>query len=137
MERAMRILLLEDSATDASLMEYELRKAKLTYTLKQVQTEEAFVAALDHFKPHLIIGDHRLPSYDGLKALVYVQENHSEIPFIFISGVVGEDKAIESLKLGAKDYILKDRLTRLVPAMQRALREVENYREQERSFRNL
>lgn len=130
----MRILLLEDSATDASLMEYELRKAKLTYTLKQVQTEEAFVAALDHFKPHLIIGDHRLPSYDGLKALVYVQENHSEIPFIFISGVVGEDKAIESLKLGAKDYILKDRLTRLVPAMQRALREVENYREQREVF---
>jgi len=125
MDKKLRILLLEDVASDAELAERELRKAKLAFSLKRVETKEAFVRELEEFRPHLILGDYKLPTFDGLSALAISQEKCSDIPFIFVSGTIGEELAIEVIKRGATDYVLKDRLSRLVPVIRRALDEAE------------
>ncbi|MGB8216909.1 MAG: PAS domain S-box protein [Candidatus Methanoperedens sp.] len=125
MNKQLRILILEDDNTDAELMEYELGKANFTFTSKRVETREAFQANLLDFAPDLILADYTLPSFDGCSALRIAKEKCPDVPFIFVSGTIGEDFAIESLKSGATDYILKDRLTRLAPAVHRAMREVE------------
>ncbi len=113
MDKKLRILHLEDVASDAELTERELRKAKLAFSLECVETREAFVRALEELKPHLILGDYHLPNFDGLSALAIAQEKCPDIPFIFISGTIGEELAIEVVKKGATDYVLKDRLSRL------------------------
>jgi len=123
MDEKLRILLLEDVASDAELAERELRKAKLTFSLERVETEEAFVRGIEELKPHLILGDYNLPNFDGLSALAITQKKCPDIPFIFVSGSIGEEFAIETLKKGATDYVLKDRLSRLAPAVRRALDE--------------
>ncbi len=125
MDKKLRILLLEDVASDAELTERELHKAKLAFSLECVETREAFVRALEELKPHLILGDYHLPNFDGLSALAIAQEKCPDIPFIFISGTIGEELAIEVVKKGATDYVLKDRLSRLVPVIHRALDEAE------------
>jgi PAS domain S-box-containing protein len=125
MDKKLRILILEDVPTDAELMERELRKGGIKFSSKRVDTRKAFLKELRDFEPDLILGDYKLPSFDGLSALGIVQEKCPDVPFIFISGTIGEDLAIETLKRGATDYVLKDRLSRLAPAVNRALREVE------------
>jgi len=124
-DKELRILLLEDVRTDAELMERELRKAELPFSLHRVETKEAFVRGLEKFRPHLILADYKLPSFDGLSALAIAQKKCPQVPFIFVSGVLGEGMAIETLKKGAIDYVLKSHLSRLVPAIRRALDEVE------------
>ena len=121
--RALRILILEDMASDAELMTYELRQAKIDYSSRRATDREQFLSALDEEKPDVILSDFHLPGFDGLEALALAQTKHPEVPFIFVSGAMGEEVAIESLKRGATDYVLKDRLSRLGPAVQRALRE--------------
>ena len=88
-------------------------------------TKEGFLRELKNPCPDLIISDYTLPSYDGLSALVDARERCVDIPFIFLSGTIGEEFAIETMKRGATDYVLKDRLSRLLPAITRALREAE------------
>jgi len=127
MDERLRILLLEDVASDAELTERELRRAKLAFSLECVETKEAFVRELEEFKPHLILADYKLPTFDGLSALAISQEKCPDIPFIFISGTIGEELAIEVVKRGATDYVLKDRLSRLAPAVRRALAEAEEH----------
>jgi PAS domain S-box-containing protein len=124
-DKELRILLLEDVRTDAELMERELRKAKLPFSLRRVETKEAFVRELEKFRPDLILADYKLPSFDGLSALAVAQKRCPEVPFIFVSGALGEEMAIETLKKGATDYVLKSHLSGLVPAVSRALDEVE------------
>ncbi|MCZ7384545.1 MAG: PAS domain S-box protein [Candidatus Methanoperedens sp.] len=124
MNKQLRILILEDDDTDAELMEHELRKANFTFTSKRVETGDAFQENLVDFAPELILADYTLPSFDGCSALRIAKEKCPDVPFIFVSGTIGEDFAIESLKSGATDYILKDRLSRLAPAVHRALSEV-------------
>jgi len=139
MDEKLRILLLEDVASDAELTERELRKAKLAFSLERVETREAFVRALEELKPHLILGDYHLPTFDGLSALSITQEKCPDIPFIFISGTIGEELAIEVVKKGATDYVLKNRLSRLVPVIRRALDEAEERikrREAEEAVKN-
>lgn len=126
MNRELRILILEDQSTDADLMEYELRKGGIIFSSKRVQTKEEFLRELKVFLPDLILSDYKLPSFDGSSALEIVREHYSDVPFIFVSGTIGEELAIETLKGGATDYVLKERLTRLVPAASRALREAED-----------
>ena len=121
----LRILLLEDSVPDAELVERELRKTGTPFTLKRVETREDFIQSIEAFKPNLILLDYRLPAFDGLSALAIARKIRPDIPVIFVSGVIGEDVAIETLKKGARDYVLKDKLTRLTPAIERALRESE------------
>ncbi len=119
----VRVLYLEDSEADAALVEALLAEAGIAYELDRVETPEAFAAALEEGGFHIILADNALPSYDGLSALARVRERCPEVPFIFVSGTLGEETAIESLKAGATDYVIKERLSRLVPAIRRALAE--------------
>jgi PAS domain S-box-containing protein len=129
MERALRILILEDLPSDAELMAYELRQAKIAHSYRRVAVREQFLTALQEDKPDLILSDFHLPSFDGLEALALAQGTCPDTPFIFVSGAMGEEVAIDAVKRGATDYVLKDRLSRLGPAVQRALRETEAGRE--------
>jgi len=129
----LRILALEDVEEDAELMEHELRKGGIRFSLRRVYSRESFVAELEDHCPDLIISDYRLPSYDGLTALEDAREKCPNVPFIFLSGTIGEEFAIETLKRGATDYVLKDRITKLVPAVVRALREAGDRRERVRA----
>ena len=123
MKNELRILILEDDEADAELIKHELRKAKIVFESQRVQTRDAFQKKLFDFEPDLILADYTLPAFDGSSALRMVKEKNPDLPFIFVSGTIGEDFAIESLKSGATDYVLKDRLGRLVPAVDRALSE--------------
>jgi PAS domain S-box-containing protein len=129
MVRALRILILEDSPGDAELMVYELRQGGIAHSYRRVADREQFLNALKEDKPDLILSDFHLPGFDGLEALALAQAICPDTPFIFVSGAMGEEVAIEALKRGATDYVLKDRLSRLGPAVQRALREAEERRE--------
>jgi PAS domain S-box-containing protein len=133
MNKEYRILILEDVATDAELIERELRKADITFTLKRVESRDAFARELAAFAPDLILSDYTLPSFDGLSALALAQAGHPDVPFIFVSGTIGEEKAIETFKSGATDYVLKDRIGRLAPAVERALREAQERSDRQRA----
>jgi CheY-like chemotaxis protein len=123
MSEPLRLLLVEDSPVDAELNERELRKAGLAFVTTRVEEEAALVAALEDFRPDLILADYHLPGFDGLRALAICRERMPATPFIFVTGAMGEELAVESIKAGATDYILKDRLARLGPAARRALEE--------------
>jgi PAS domain S-box-containing protein len=120
----LHILLLEDDPGDAGLIR-ELLAEQIVCEVTRVQTREEFVAALGDTEIELILADYKLPSFDGISALHLAKSQRSDVPFIFVSGTVGEDVAIEALKVGATDYVLKQRLSRLVPSVQRALRETQ------------
>ena len=122
----MRVLLLEDVPTDAEITLRELRKVGVPFVSKRVDTRERFIEALGEFRPDLILSDFSLPaSFDGLAALDIARKAHPEVPYVFVSGTIGEDRAVEALKRGATDYVLKDRLNRLIPVIKRALEEKE------------
>ena len=123
----IRILLLEDSELDAELLESELRLNKVEYRMTRVETEQEFRRALGQFKPHAVFADYRLPHFDGRSALHITREAHALLPFIMISGALGDESAVELLKAGATDFVLKDRLKRLVPALERALEDVQKH----------
>jgi diguanylate cyclase (GGDEF)-like protein len=125
----LRILHLEDSDFDAELIQRELRKGGLDCLIHRVQTESEFRKELETFDPDLLLLDYRLPSFDGAKALVIAKKCDPSIPSIIVSGTVGEDTAIELLRNGATDFVIKDRISgRLVPAIQRAIEEYWNRR---------
>ena len=117
----LRVLMLEDTPTDAELIERELRKAGIAFTSKCVETRDAFVRALEEFHPDIVLSDYKLPDFDGLAALEIVQRDHPEVPVVMVTGALTDIKAVELIHAGAKDYVLKDRLARLAPAIQRAL----------------
>lgn len=125
----LRILLLEDVPTDAELAEEALREAGLSFTARRVDTREAFVRALEEFKPDIVLADYKLPAFDGGSAVEMVRQQYPTVPVVMVTGAMGDDKAVELLKLGARDYVLKDRLARLGSAVHRALSE-------ERGIRN-
>jgi signal transduction histidine kinase len=119
----LRILLLEDSAADAQLAQDMLEADGLTCDFVHVQTRVEFVTALEDRRLDLILADYSLPSFDGISALKIALGTRPDLPFIFVSGTLGEEVAIEALKIGATDYVIKTKLSRLVPAVQRAMRE--------------
>ncbi|MEP0983051.1 response regulator [Leptolyngbya sp. FACHB-17] len=121
----LRFLLLEDSAIDADLIQAVLLEGGLEVDLKLAQTRNDFITALDYQAFDLILADYSLPGFDGSSALEIVQEQCPAIPFIFVSGTLGEEVAVEMLKSGATDYVLKQRLERLIPSVKRALKEAE------------
>ena len=120
----LRLLLLEDSALDAELILARLAEGGLACAATRVQGRDEFRAALERGCPDLILADYSLPSFDGISALRLAQQVCPEVPFLFVSGALGEELAIETLKNGATDYVLKHRLERLVPSVRRALREL-------------
>jgi diguanylate cyclase (GGDEF)-like protein/PAS domain S-box-containing protein len=121
----VKVLLVEDRREDAELLLREIKKNGLDVTAQRVDSEPALAAALAGFGPDLILSDYSLPGFSGMRALEMAHAWCAEIPFIFISGTIGEERAIEALKNGATDYVLKDRRARLVPAIRLALREAE------------
>jgi PAS domain S-box-containing protein len=123
MTSPLRILLLEDDSGDAELIQELLEVDHFVCEVTHVQTRAEFLTALENLDIDLILADYRLPSFDGLSALKLTLSACPDVPFIFVSGTIGEDVAIEALKIGATDYVLKTRLSRLVPSVQRALRE--------------
>jgi PAS domain S-box-containing protein/putative nucleotidyltransferase with HDIG domain len=125
--KELKILILEDMPTDAELMEHELRKAGIAFSSRVVETRGGFIKELKNFEPDLILGDYKLPSFDGLSALKIAKEKCPHIPFIFVSGTIGEELAVEALKMGATDYVLKDKLFKLPLEVRRALKEAEDY----------
>jgi PAS domain S-box-containing protein len=123
MHHPLRILSLEDDPHDTELIHELLAAEDVVCEITRVDTEAAFLASLHDGGIDLILADYSLPSFDGLSALRLARTSCPEVPFIFVSGKLGEEVAIEALKIGATDYILKTRLSRLVPSVHRALRE--------------
>lgn len=119
----MRILHLEDSLLDHELVVELVRSGGWECLFHRVETREQFLTALDRNDTDLILADHTMPGFDGLSALRFVRERNLRIPFIFVTGSMRESEAIETFDSGATDYILKDRMSRLVPAIHRALRD--------------
>ena len=121
----LRILSLEDCDLDAELILRELTEGGIEFVPTRVQTGADFERAITEIQPGLILADYKLPTFDGAQALAMARERCPDVPVIIISGAVGEETAVELLKNGATDFVLKDRLDgRLVPAVHRALREV-------------
>jgi PAS domain S-box-containing protein len=123
MNRPLRVLHLEDDIRDTELVQAALESESIQSKLTRVESEQDFLSALRQGDLDLILADYTLPSFDGLSALKIAKEHAPDVPFIFVSGTLGEDVAIEALKTGATDYVLKTRLTRLGPAVTRALAE--------------
>jgi signal transduction histidine kinase len=126
MDSHLRILHLEDDATDSALVREALEAGGFACEVTRVDTEAAFSTALDRGGGFdLILADNTLPSFDGLSALRLARERRPEVPFVFVAGTLDEQVAIESLKVGATDYVFKTKLSRVVPSVRRALCEAE------------
>lgn len=119
--RPVRVLIIEDLEVDAERAMYQLKRVGLRCEWLRVQTGPELVAALDDFQPDVILSDFSLPQFDGMEALAISRTRAAQIPFLFLSGTIGEERAIHALHSGAVDYVLKDNLARLAPAVQRAL----------------
>ena len=125
MKNILNILYLEDDRLDVELVRETLNSEGIECRLIPVDKKKDFTALLMDSPIDLILADYSLPSFDGISAFEIAQKLHPEIPFIFVSGKIGEDLAAETIKRGASDYVLKQHLTYLVPALRRALRGVE------------
>jgi diguanylate cyclase (GGDEF)-like protein len=123
--KGLRLLMVEDVAAEAELAVRHLASDGIACVPRTVTDEPQFRSALKAFRPHLILSDFTLPDFDGMAALAIAREEAPDTPFIFLSGTIGEERAIEALQRGAVDYVLKTNPARLVPAIRRALREVE------------
>ena len=129
----LQFLLLEDNPLDAEMVEVTLLDGGVDCELQWVETRPGFIAALETNEFDLILADYALPDFDGISALEIAQNLRPDIPFIFVSASLGEELVIEALKLGATDYVLKQRLGRLVFCVQRALREAQEHRDRKRA----
>ena len=121
----LRILHLEDDPKDAEIVRARLTAGGLACEISRVETRDDFIAGLDQQLCDLIIVDYSIPGFDGLSALTLAQQKCPEIPFIFVSGTLGEESAVLTMQRGATDYVLKNRMSRLIPAVERALREAD------------
>jgi diguanylate cyclase (GGDEF)-like protein/PAS domain S-box-containing protein len=133
MMHPIRVLLVEDVATEAELELRELKRAGLALTHRVVDTEPRFIEALQNFAPDIILSDFSMPQFDGMSALRIARERAPDIPFIFVSGTIGEEYAIRALKNGATDYVLKTNLVRLPAAVERAMADAQERRAQRRT----
>lgn len=128
MGTSLRVLIVEDSEGDAVLIAQELQHSGYDLEYERVYAAEVFSAALDSRTWDLIIADYLVPGFGGLEALTILQQRDLDLPFIIVSGVIGEDTAVAAMKAGAYDYVMKDNLARLGPAIRRALQEAEGRR---------
>jgi len=143
----IRVLIVEDLPTDAELSEREVRKALGSCEFRRVEIREEYLAALDDFRPGLIVSDFKMPQFDGLAALKLALEHCPDVPFIMVTGSMNEDTAVECMKAGAWDYVIKEHVKRLGPAVRSAMerqrvrlehkRAEEKLRESERKYRSL
>jgi PAS domain S-box-containing protein len=133
MKSGLAILHLEDDARDAELVQDTLAADGIVCEITRVETRADFIASLERGGFDLIVADYTLPTFDGLSALKIAREKWAHVPFIFVSGTLDEEVAIEALKIGATDYVFKTRLSRIVPSVRRALREAEERAELSRA----
>jgi two-component system, NarL family, sensor histidine kinase UhpB len=136
-KQPLQVLVVEDSEDDAVLLEIALQRAGYAPACYRVETPEALKAALAQHQWDIVISDYRLPRFDGLAALALVKEKELDLPFIIVSGYITEETAVAAMKAGAHDYVMKDNLARLGPAVQRELREAQVRRERRRSEEQL
>lgn len=129
----LQFLLLEDNPLDAEIVGITLLDGGIDCEVQRVDTRSSFITALETDEFDLVLADYALPTFDGISALDIAQNLRPDLPFIFVSASIGEELAIEALKLGATDYVLKQRLQRLVFCVQRALREAQERRERQRA----
>ena len=127
MQNKINILHLENDPNDIELVRETLYQANIQCHIDIADNEKDFKELLNKNKYQLILGDYCLPNYDGLLALEYVKNNYCDIPYILVSGSIDEDAGIESLLHGASDYIMKRKLSRLIPALKKALRDAEEH----------
>jgi CheY-like chemotaxis protein len=132
MKSLLHILHLEDNPADAELIQSALEAGGIRCEIVRVQTRDGLVAALECGGIDMILSDFSLPGFDGLAAARIVRARWPAIPFIIVSGTLGEERAIDALKGGATDYVLKERLARLAPAVRRAMQEVQERAERAR-----
>src|ERR1700736_1092880 len=121
MERPLRLLIVDDQHPDAELSALQIARGGYPCTWRRVETEADFSTELREFAPDLILSDFTLPQYNGLSALELAVNEAPGVPFIFVSGTIGEKRAAEALARGAADYVSKNDLTRLVPAVKRVM----------------
>ncbi|HEY0196562.1 MAG TPA: histidine kinase dimerization/phosphoacceptor domain -containing protein [Methanobacterium sp.] len=119
----LKILVLEDVTFDAELMEHEMRREGVDFISRRVETEKDFIHELEDFRPDIVLVDHSLPQFDGVTALEILKNKTPDTPLIFVSGKIGDEFAVDVLKKGATDYVFKNNLSKLVPAIKRALKE--------------
>jgi len=129
----IRVLHVEDNPLDAELVLAELENDQIDFSAELVDDEERFLTALDQFKPDVVLCDLSVPGFSGMKALELLRQRDEELPFIFVSATLGEEAAIEALRNGATDYILKQNPARLASAVRRALAEAEAQRASRRA----
>ena len=132
-KKKVRILVIEDNAEDAELLKRELHKSGFNFTMELAEDKTAFQDALDKFIPDIILADYSLPGFGGLFAMHMARQRFPDVPVIIVSGAIGEETAIETLKNGATDYVLKSRLSRLGPVVNRALQESERIAERNKA----
>src|SRR6266853_1681914 len=137
MQVPLRVLIAEDSEDDARLLLRELQQAGYQPTYERVDTPAAMTSALDRHAWDLVIGDYSMPAFSGPAALALLRARDPDTPFIFVSGTIGEDVAVEAMRDGAQDYVIKGNLRRLAPAIERELREAESRRERRRAEESL
>jgi len=129
----LRLLQLEDDTVDADLITATLTEGGIPCQSQIVETRQAFVAALKEGRMDLILADYSIPGFDGMTALTLARQHCPDVPFLFVSATIGEELAIDAMHQGATDYVLKQRLGRLVPSVQRALRELDDRNERKRA----
>src|SRR5580658_6768841 len=132
-KRELHVLLIEDSGPDAELTIRRLRAAGFNCRYRCVVNESDMRRELKAYRPDLILSDFSIPGFNGMSALAIARVEAAGVPFIFLSGTIGEERAIEALKCGAIDYVLKSNPARLVPAIRRALADVALRRSSERA----
>ena len=133
MKTPLRLLHLEDDPIDADLITTTLIEGNIPCQSQLVETRQAFVAALKEGRMDLILADYSIPGFDGMTALTLARQHCPDVPFLFVSATIGEELAIDAMHQGATDYVLKQRLGRLVPSVQRALRELDDRTERRRA----
>ncbi|GEM_PF-5573395 len=128
MKESLRVLLVEDSEHDAFLIERELHQGGFDPIVERVETSDAMRAALARQVWDVVISDHKLPRFSGMAALQLLRDSGADLPFILVSGTIGEETAVAAMKAGAHDYVMKNALARLAPAVERELQEAEEVR---------
>ncbi|HLP00460.1 MAG TPA: response regulator [Opitutaceae bacterium] len=123
MSKSLHVIVVEDSENDALLLQHELRRGGYTVVAQRVETADELTALLAEGGWELVLSDFSLPHFSGEEALKIVRAHGRDIPFIYVSGVMGEENAVAAMKAGAQDYVMKGKLARLVPAIERELRD--------------
>ena len=135
MEASLKVLIIEDNPTDAELAEREIIKEFTAVECKRVETREDYISLLDEWTPDIIVSDYMLPSFDGMAALTIALQRAPDVPFIIFTGSMNEETAVTCMKAGAWDYVIKEHLKRLGPAMRSVLQEKEARLEREKARR--